>query len=115
MILLYSTHQDAKLRIVTFIQSQTQDTIAVAATPEEIAELARKNRPQTIFLHMPAKPGTGRDIQSYLHGLLPQSRVRLLPYVHKTEQPIEDWKEVIAKALRPRPARPSHIGEEERR
>jgi len=89
MILLYSTHQDAKLRIVTFIQSQTQDTIAVAATPAEIAELARKQRPQTIFLHMPAKPGTGRDIQSYLHGLLPQSRVRLLPDAGLREQSMQ--------------------------
>ena len=114
MILLYSTHQEAKLRLVTFIQSQTQDVIVIAATPEEVAELARKHRPQTIFLHMPAKPGTGRDIQSYLNGLLPQSRVRLLPYVHKTEQPVEDWKEVIAKALRPRPIRQSHNGVEER-
>ena len=114
MILIYSTHQDAKVRIVSFIRSQTQNAILIAATPEKIAELARKHRPQTIFLHMPARPGTGRDIQSYLNGLLPQSRVRLLPYVHKTEQPVEDWKEVIAKALRPRPIRQSHNGVEGR-
>jgi hypothetical protein len=110
MILIYSTHQDAKVRIVSFIHSQTQDAIVITATPEEMAQLARKHQPQTIFLHMPAKPGTARDIQSYLNGLLPQSRVRLLPYVHKTEQPVEDWKEVISKALRPRPIRQSRNG-----
>lgn len=102
MILLFSSTQETNLRIVSFLQTQTKEPIAIAQSHRDIIDLAKKNAPQWIFLHMPSMPGTSRDIQEALRALLPNARVRILPLVLRTDQASGDWQTVVIKALRPR-------------
>jgi len=99
MILLYSHLPKAKLRIVGFLQTQSDEAVIIAPTDKEIIALAKQHRPRVIFLSMPGRPGTARDIQSHLRELLPQTRVRILPIVDATGQAGGDWQSVVTKAL----------------
>ncbi len=102
MILVHSCTQESKLRIVSWIQSQTQEPIVIAETHDEIVGLARKHRPQTIFIFLPKPSGLAVDIQTYVREKLPHARVRILPSVYGTEQLLDGWQAVVTKALRPR-------------
>jgi hypothetical protein len=102
MILLHSCNQKSKLQIVSLIQSQTPESIVIAETHDEIVGLARKHRPQTIFIFLPKPSGLAVDIQYYVREKLPHARVRILPYVYGTEQLLEGWQAVVTKALCPR-------------
>ena len=102
MILIYSTRLAAKLRITNLVRTQTDDTVVIAQTQQDIAELIKTHRPKRVFLFMPGRVGTAVEIQTYIRAVLPHARVRILPSVNSTDELHPAWREIVLKALKPR-------------
>jgi len=104
MILIHSTSRKAKLRLVAFVRTQTDEAIVIAPTPKEIVPLARKHRPRQIFIYLPDRILMALTVHAFMRVRYPRLPVCLLPAVPGTKQLGDDWQSVVAKTLRCRTA-----------
>jgi hypothetical protein len=102
MTLLYATPQEEKHQILVLLQRHTNDVILIAQTEGEIIVLARKHRPQKIFMFMPGEAGSAIEIQDYIRQFLPHCRIRILPSQRPTTKLLAGWEKVVTKAFRNR-------------